>query len=261
MDKQVQLGDVRTWYAEYGDGHPLVLLHPGGVGVDSRAFGSNIDELAASFRVYTPDRRAHGRTPDTEGPLTYEVMADDTAAFLDAVIGAPAHLVGYSDGAVVALLTALRHPQLVDRLVFVAGVFHHDGWLPGVLESDNEDPPEFLAASYAEVSPDGSEHMPVVASKLAKMHAEGPSLSNDDLTNITARTLVMIADDDEVELEHAVALYRGLPAAELAVIPGTSHGLLVEKPHLCNRIIIEFLTTDPVPTIAPIRRKRKGQTR
>jgi pimeloyl-ACP methyl ester carboxylesterase len=149
MAKQVDLGDVRTWYADYGDGQPLVLLHPGGVGVDSRAFHPNLDALAARFRVYTPDRRAHGRTPDAEGPLTYEMMADDTAAFLDSVVGGPAHLLGCSDGAVVALLTALRHPQLVDRLVFVAGVFHRDGWLPGVLESDSEDPPEFLAASYA----------------------------------------------------------------------------------------------------------------
>jgi pimeloyl-ACP methyl ester carboxylesterase len=64
----------------------------------------------------------------------------------------------------------------------------------------------------------------------------------------------MIGDDDEVTLEHAVALYRGLPNGELAVVPGTSHGLLVEKPDLCNTMIVEFLTTDPVATLAPIRR-------
>jgi pimeloyl-ACP methyl ester carboxylesterase len=64
----------------------------------------------------------------------------------------------------------------------------------------------------------------------------------------------MVADDDEVRLEHALELYRGLPDAELAVVPGTSHGLLVEKPALCNLVITEFLARDPVPTFAPIRR-------
>lgn len=64
----------------------------------------------------------------------------------------------------------------------------------------------------------------------------------------------MVGDDDEVKLEHAVALYRALPDAELAVVPGTSHGLLVEKRELCNTMIVDFLTTEPVPTSAPIRR-------
>lgn len=83
-----------------------------------------------------------------------------------------------------------------------------------------------------------------------------PTLIARDLRQATCRTLVMVGDDDEVTLEHAVALYRGLPVAELAVVPGTSHGLLVEKPDLCNRIILDFLTTESVPTMAPIRRAR-----
>ena len=72
---------------------------------------------------------------------------------------------------------------------------------------------------------------------------------------LTCRTLVMVGDDDAVVLEHAIAPYRALPHGELAVVPGTSHGLLVEKPELCNRMIVDFLTTDPVETFAPIRRR------
>ena len=160
---------------------------------------------------------------------------------------------GCSDGATVALLVALRRPDLVRRLVFVAGVFHRDGWLPGVIDP-NTPLPEFLAAAYGEVSPDGPEHFPVVSEKLARMHAEEPNLDSSHLSRVTSRTLVMVGDDDEVSLEHAVALYRGLPDAELVVVPGTSHGLLVEKPELCNTIIVEFLTLDPAITMAPIRR-------
>ena len=86
------------------------------------------------------------------------------------------------------------------------------------------------------------------------MHAEGPTLTAADVHEISGSTLVMLGDDDEVRLEHAIELYRSLPDGELAVIPGTSHGLLVEKPRLCNTVIIDFLTDDPVSTMAPIRR-------
>ncbi len=247
----VMLNGVATWYEERGHGDPLVLLHPGGAGVDSRAMASQLAALSQHFHVYTPEHRGHGRTPDAAGPMHYELMAQDTVAFIEAVIDQPVHLLGYSDGAVIALTVALRRPELVRRLVLAAGIFHRDGWWDGVLDGE---PADFLRHSYSELSPDGPEHYDVVVQKLALMHAHEPSLTSDDLHEVASHTLVMVADDDEVRLEHAVAMYRNLPAAELAVIPGTSHGLLVEKPDLCNLIITEFLTTDPVTTFAPIRR-------
>jgi pimeloyl-ACP methyl ester carboxylesterase len=250
----VQLGDVRTWYERYGDGDALVLLHPGGAGVDARALAPNVGALAERFCVYTPERRGHGRTLDVEGPISFDAMAHDTIAFIERVVGGQAHLVGSSDGATVALLAALRRPELVRRLVFVAGVFHRDGWVPEAIDPDNA-PPEFLRRLYGEISPDGVNHYPVVVAKLAEMHQKEPTLAAHHLRAVTSRTLVMVGDDDEVTLEHAIDMYRAIPDAELIVVPGTSHGLLVEKPALCNQVIVEFLTTDPVPTMAPIRRR------
>jgi pimeloyl-ACP methyl ester carboxylesterase len=255
MGDYVELGGIRTWYAERGQGKPLALLHPGMA--DARAFAPNLDSLAAGFHVYTPERRGHGRTPDVDGPITYELMAADTISFLEAVVGGPAHLVGCSDGATVALLVALRRPELVRRLAVVAGVFHHEGWVPQAIDPENE-PPEFMADRYGEVSPDGRDHFAVVAAKLARMHLEEPTLSAGELGTLESRTLVMVGDDDEVTLEHAIAAYRAIPDAELAVVPGTSHGLLVEKPELCNGLIVDFLGTDPIATIAPIRRAHSG---
>jgi pimeloyl-ACP methyl ester carboxylesterase len=253
MADYVPLNGVRTWYDEYGDGDPLVLLHPGGAGVDARALRPNVGPLAERFRVYTPERRGHGHTPDVAGPITFDAMAEDMIAFLDTVIGRRAHVVGCSDGATVGLLIALRRPDLVDRLVLVAGVFHFDGWLPQVIDPTNE-PPDFLARLYEQVSPDGADHYQVVVSKLARMHREGPALATADLARVQNRTLIMVGDDDEVRLEHAIAMYRGIRDCELMVVPGTSHGLLVEKPDLCNDVILQFLTTEPVVTMAPIRR-------
>ena len=95
----------------------------------------------------------------------------------------------------------------------------------------------------------------MVSAKLARMNWEEPTLTTRDLAAVASRALVMTADDDETTLEHSIEMYRGLPDAELAVVPGTSHGLLHEKPELCNAIIVDFLTHDPVPTLAPVRRR------
>jgi pimeloyl-ACP methyl ester carboxylesterase len=246
-----ELPAVAMWYDERGHGDPCVLLHPGGAGVDSRALGPTLEALAEVCHVYAPEQRGHGRTPDVTGPISYEVMATDTIAFIETIIGRPVHLLGCSDGAVVALTVSLRRPDLVGRLVLAAGVFHRDGWADGVLDGA---PPDFLERSYGELSPDGIGHYGVIVAKLAAMHDREPAFTGDDLRGVRGRTLVMVADDDEVRLEHAIEAYRSLPDAELAVVPGTSHGLLVEKPELCNLLITEFLTKEPAETFAPIRR-------
>jgi pimeloyl-ACP methyl ester carboxylesterase len=246
-----ELSGVSMWYDERGQGDPCVLLHPGGAGIDSRALDSTVNGRAGVSRANPPAPRAHGRTPDADGPLSYDLMAADTIAFIEDVIGQPVYLMGCSDGAVVALAVARRRPDLVRRLVFATGVFHHDGWEKGVLDGE---PPEWLRQSYGELSPDGIGHYDVVAAKLAAMHASEPALTEADLRQVTVRTLIMVADDDEIRFEHAAAMYRSMPDAELAVVPGTSHGLLVEKADLCNYLMTEFLTKDPVQTFAPIRR-------
>jgi pimeloyl-ACP methyl ester carboxylesterase len=226
----IELNGVRTWYDEHNDGDPLVLMHP--AGADNEAWAPQLDALR-NFHLYLPERRGHGRTRGTDEPLSHELMAQDTIAFLEKVSG-PAHLVGCSDGATTALVTTLRRPDLVHKLVLVCGVFHHQGWGPGVI------PPV--------------EETEGLLRRLTTMHQWSPALTEQDLKTIPNRTLIMVGDDDEVQLEHATAMYRGLPNAELAVVPGTSHGLLWEKPALCNAMIIDFLENDPVRTIAPIRR-------
>src|SRR6516225_6629400 len=101
MADYVLLDGVRTWYDQHGDGDPLVLLHPGGAGADARAFGPNLGPLAAQFSVYTPERRAHGRTPDVPGPITFDAMAQHMIAFMETVVGRRANVVGCSDGSIV----------------------------------------------------------------------------------------------------------------------------------------------------------------
>jgi pimeloyl-ACP methyl ester carboxylesterase len=253
----VDAGGVRTWYTACGAGEPLVYLH--GAFGDSNELGPGLGAYTGRFRVYLPERRGHGRTPDVDGPFTFPAVAADMIAFLDAVVGGPVDLVGYSDGATTALHVALERPDLVRRLVLISGQFHQRGLIPGILDAPGvaeglvASP---LAASYAAVSPDGADHFPVIVEKIVEMALTGPNLAAEQLRAVTARTLVISADDDAVHLEHTVELYRSIPDSELAVVPGTSHLLAMEKPEQLTDLVIRFLTTDPVPTIAPIRRAR-----
>jgi pimeloyl-ACP methyl ester carboxylesterase len=158
-------GGVHTWYDEHGAGDPLVLLH-GGFS-DASEFGANIPALAARFRVLTPERRGHGHTADVAGPITYQLMADDTAAFLDTLGIGRAHLVGHSDGANVALLVALARPDLVAKMVLISGNFHHDGLITG-LDLSELAANTYLTDAYAQVSPDGRDHFPVLRDELRR---------------------------------------------------------------------------------------------
>ena len=257
MASYVQLGDVKTWYDEHGTGDPLVLMH-GGL-VDARFFDPNIDALAGRFHVYTPERRGQGHTPDVDGPITYQIMAADTIAFLESVVREPADLVGHSDGAVTALLVAMRRPELVKRLVLISGGFNKSGEATPDMEWNVDQIFEFLGPAYGQVSPDGIDHFKVVATKVGEMAAVEPNLRAADLAAVPQRTLVMFSDDDLMTMTHVVEMYDALPNAELAVVPGTSHFLTQEKPALVNAIVLDFLTNDPVATVAPVRRAPTGQ--
>jgi pimeloyl-ACP methyl ester carboxylesterase len=252
MAEYVQLGAVKTWYDEHGSGDPLVLMH-GGL-VDARSFEPHLGALAERFRVYTPERRGHGHTPDVPGPITYQLMAEDTIAFLEAVVGEPAHLVGHSDGAFVAMLAGMQRPELVKRLVLISGGFNKKGEAMPDMEWDVDALEQFLGSAYGEVTPDGKEHFRVVAAKIGEMAAVEPNLQASELAKVKARTLVMFSDDDLMTPTHAVEMYEALPNAELAIVPGTSHFLMQEKPQLVNRLVLDFLTNEPVQTVAPIRR-------
>jgi pimeloyl-ACP methyl ester carboxylesterase len=179
-----------------------------------------------------------------DGPLTYQVMADDTMAYLDGVVGGPAHLVGWSDGAVVALLVAQRHPELVDRLVLIGQYYNSSGKVAGglvdQLRAGGDQAMGFLRAEYDPISPDGLEHFPVVYAKTLRMLTTEPELELSSLAAVTAPTLVLQGDRDEVTLEHGAALAARLPRGRFAVLPGT-HALPLENPDVVNALLLWFL--------------------
>ncbi|WP_030105743.1 alpha/beta fold hydrolase [Actinoalloteichus caeruleus] len=249
MGHYARIGDVLTWYDDHGAGEPLLLLH-GGLG-DSRDFDGLLDDLTPHFRVLRPERRGHGRSPDAPGPTGYASMAGDTIRFLEDVVGGPAHLLGHGDGGTVALLTAIRRPDLVRRAVLVGAVFHHEGLVPelraALAEHGVGRVPAPLALAHEEVSPHGAGHAQDLWERLMTMMSNEPALRREDLAGADVPVLVMSGDRDVVSLEHSVALYRGLPTASLAILPEATRSLIAEHPGLCGRIAGDFLRGATAP--------------
>jgi pimeloyl-ACP methyl ester carboxylesterase len=256
MGEYIELPGVKTWYEVEGQGDPVLLLHGGFC--TNETWDPQRADFAANHRVFLPERRAHGHTPDVEGPLSYHDMSSDTIDFLTSVVEKPAHLVGWSDGGIVALLVAIARPDLVRKIAVTGANFKSAPEL-GMAEGLDEltaDAPDMgmFRAMYEAASPDGPEHWPTVVGKLVEMYRTEPDISLEDLGHISAPTLVLVGDDDIVPLEHTLELYRAIPNSELAVVPGTSHTHFMEKPSLVNRLILDFLGNDPVPTMMPVRR-------
>nr|WP_198151660.1 alpha/beta hydrolase [Kibdelosporangium sp. MJ126-NF4] len=222
-----------------------MLLH-GGFS-DSRDFDGNLLTLAGKFRIYLLDRRGHGHTPDVDGPVSIDMLVDDVAAFVDEVVGGPAHIAGYSSGAFVALAFALRRPDLVRKLVLVSTAYDKDGWM--FLPEPDAPMPQELVDRYAEISPDGRDHFPVVVRKFAEMEMDAAV----DPHEVTSPTLVLVADDDMIHLRHVIDMYEAIPEAQLGIVPATSHLMFWERPDLVTRLVDDFLTTEPAP-IMPVRR-------
>ena len=159
---------------------------------------------------------ATARRPTSPGPITYENMAADTIAFLEQVVGERAHVIGYSDGAMVGLLVALRRPELVRKLVLMGLYVNRDGeveWFGRyVRDGDGRGRcPESIRRAYNERSPDGAEHFDEVAEKILRLWRTEPNLPLDALRELTVPTLLLQGDDDIVTLEHGVAMAARSP--------------------------------------------------
>lgn len=269
MATRIDIDGLSTWVELRGHGDATVVLLHGGLSNSDDLLDSIGGELEDRFRLIAFDRRGHGYTPDTEQPFHYDDMATHAIAVLERFAGVtdaasetsaatdaapPVHLVGWSDGGIVAMLVALRRPDLVDRLVLIGVNFHVDG----LNEFDTSDDPSggAMHEAYAKRSPDGAAHFAVVAEKFMAMATTEPTLTPAELGALRHPTLVLVGDDDLVRLDHTVALYEALPAGRLCVIPGASHAVVLEHTRLVAEVIAGFLISpDPPETMVPVRRR------
>lgn len=239
----VDVRGVPTYHEVHGAGEPLLLLHGGFCSLETmRPLG---ELLATSYAVHAPERPGHGRTPDRPGPITYADGVLDTLAYLDEVGLDRVHVVGFSDGAIIALMLAADHPGRVASLVAISANTDPSGYLDDGSHGADERP-EALAggdperAAYDALSPDGPAHAEEVLAKLGRLWTTEPHLAPERLAAITARTLVVAGDRDVIDHDHTRALARDVPGARLAILPG-SHMLVAERPRLVASVVLDLI--------------------
>lgn len=228
---------VETW----GAGEPLVLLHGGYCSLE--VMRPLAELLSTRFEVHAPERTGHGRTPDREGPYSYDRMAHDTVAYLDAAGIESAHIVGFSDGAIAGILLARDHGTRVRSLVAISGNLSTDAYVPDDHPHVTMTPEahERVGLEYAELSPDGPEHSDVVLGKLLDLWKIEPDIPPASLAGVTAPSLVIAAEHDVIRADATDAIVAALPGATLEVIPGTTHMLVREKPAEVAARVLAFL--------------------
>jgi pimeloyl-ACP methyl ester carboxylesterase len=257
----VSVNGLEMYYEIHGTGQPLVLLH-GAFSAIGTSFGELLPSLAERRRVIAFEMQAHGRTADIDRPLSYEQMADDTAAALEQLGIEKADFFGYSMGAFIALQIAIRHPDVVRKLVLASVTYNLGGVHPGLMEGLADMKPEMMYGSpwheeYTRIAPNPDEFATLFAKK-TQMDRNLKDVPAEFIESIEAPTLLIIGDSDLVRPEHAVEMFRllgggvfgdtpaGLPSSQLAVLPGTSHVTLVSRADLLLSIIPPFLDA-PMP--------------
>jgi pimeloyl-ACP methyl ester carboxylesterase len=252
--QRVRVNGMQMYYEVSGTGDPLIVLH--GAYMNIPNMGAIIPRLAQTHKVYALELQGHGRTTDIDRPITYQNLADDVAAFMDAVGLQRADVFGYSMGAVTGLQLAIRHPAKVNKLIAASGGYDVEGWQPEFKAFIPQMTVEmFLAMPFAQeyrklaANPEG---FPALVRKLIALEKE-PMAWSEDVRKLKAPVLIITGDADVATLEHSVAMFRllgggvmgdmgkPLPASRLAVLPATSHTAVITQVDLLHALIEPFL--------------------
>lgn len=254
VGNRVEVNGMQMYYEVSGAGEPLVVLH--GAYMNIPSMGAIIPKLAETHTVYALEFQGHGRTTDIDRPITYPGLADDVAAFMDAVDLPKADVFGYSMGAAAGLQLAIRHPEKVDQLIAASVAYDAEGWQPAfrdfipmmTVEMFTEMP---FAEDYKTLAanPDG---FPALVAKLIALEKE-PMAWEAEVKALKVPVLIITGDADVATLEHSVAMFRllggggmgdmgtPLPPSRLAVLPATSHTAVIGQVDLLVGIIEPFL--------------------
>ncbi len=250
----VEVNGMQMYYEIHGEGEPLIVLH--GAYMNIPTMGEIIPKLAESRQVIALEFQGHGRTTDIDRPITYPNLANDVAAFMDAIGIEKADVFGYSMGAAAGLRLAIDHPEKVDQLVAASVAYDMEGWQPAFVEFIPQMAPEMFVGTpmedeYRKLAAD-PEGFPALVDKLIALEHE-PMAWEEDVKQLKTPILIIAGDADVSTLEHNVALFRllggggmgdmgvPLPASRLAILPATSHTAVISQPELLHALIEPFL--------------------
>jgi len=231
--------DVRGFkmYCEqYGAGMPLLMIH--GNGGSIHAFAHNIPWFAAKYRVIAADSRSQGKSKDPGPALTFEMMADDEAALLDTLHIKAAYVLGWSDGGIVALALAMRHPDKVIKLASTGANVQPDAsaFAPGIWDRDKKR----YDADKNKIWKTEEERN---RWKLFMLDWTQPNIPFDALHAIGCPCLIICGDHDAISIEHTVKIFQNIPKAALWVVPSSGHATLIQHADEFNKTVDEFFSS------------------
>jgi pimeloyl-ACP methyl ester carboxylesterase len=237
----VEVAGAQIYYATYGQGSPVVLLH-GGMG-NADHWGFQVPALAGKFRVIVIDSRGQGRSTLATGKLTYHAMADDVLAVMDALSVKAAAIVGWSDGGEIALDLAVNHPERVSKLFVFGANYDIRGSKPHKQGSATFSAYAAKCRSdFAKIAPDPRAY-DTTASALLPVWRDPKLFTKEQLRSIKVPTLVADGDHDEIiALDQVKEMAVIIPNARLVVFRDASHFALWQDPAAFNAALVDFLS-------------------
>ena len=223
--------DIKHHYIEKGAGFPLILLH--GNGEDGSYFAHQMEPFAEHFRVIAVDTRGHGQTPRGKAPFTIRQFAEDLYGFLKRLDIDKAHILGFSDGGNIAMVFAMTHPDLVEKLVLDGANLDAKG-----VKAKIQIPIEIgyrFANLFAKKKPEARKK-----AELLGLMVNDPNIKPEELATIQCPTLVVAGDKDMIKDEHTRLIASSIPGAQLTILPG-SHFVANENPEAFNQAVLNFL--------------------
>jgi len=228
--KYIAVNGVNLYYEIYGKGEPLLMIH--GNGGSFICFANQVEEFSKHFKVILVDCRGRGNSSYQKGvELTFDLQVEDINLFLEKLNIKKTNIVGWSDGGIIGLLLAIKHPEKVNKLVtsganiFPEGAIHIEDTKKGTIDLENKN----------------ENHENDLAIDLNNLDSKYPNLDFNDLNVIQSKTLIMAGDHDEIKGGHTLKIYESIPKAQLAILPNSSHSALIENSKLFNEIVLNFL--------------------
>ena len=226
---------IRIYCEIYGSGKPLLMIHGNGGSIG--AFKNNIPYFAKNYTVIVADSRSQGKSVDPKDSLSFEMMADDQAALLDAVHVDSAYVLGWSDGGIIALLMAIRHPEKVIKLASTGANLWPDStaiipsfWIRDKQHFDTID------ASKLKTAKEKNNW------KLFSLDWYQPNITLTALHTIKCPSLIIGGDHDLIRVEHTMAIFQNIPNASLWILPNSGHGTLIDYADEFNRKVDAFFS-------------------
>jgi len=219
---------LNMYYEIHGTGAPLVLIHGGGSTIQT-TFGRVIHSFAKDRQVIAIELQGHGHTTDRDGPESFEQDADDVAALLKFLKIENADFFGFSNGGNTTMQIAIRYPDLVRKIIVASSFFKRDGMIPGLFngleQATLKDMPQQLKEAYIKVAPDSNDLIKMFQKDKTRM-VEFKDWNAEDIRSIKAPAFIIDGDEDVVQPEHAVEMFRLFPHAQLSILPG-AHGAYI----------------------------------